>query len=669
MTSSVETLLEALPYIREFHGRTIVIKYGGAAMRDDELREAFARDVVLLKYVGMNPIIVHGGGPEITHYMERMGMEVKFVEGLRVSDAETVEVAKMVLLGKINSDILTRLNRHGQPAVGLGGEDGSLFEVKPVGQSADVGFVGEIDNVNVDVIEHIAEDYIPVIASVGADREGASYNVNADEAAGKVAAALPAHKAIFLTDVDGWLRDPADPESRISQATADEVRDALDGVEGGMRPKLDRLRRRDLRRGGGRAHRRRPPPAHTAARALHRRRNRNQDHRMKLADLQELESRWVMQTYVRAPVELVRGEGARVWDSDGREYLDFLAGISVCSVGHCHPAVVEAVREQVSTLTHTSNLYLTEGGVRLAQRLCESSLGGRAFLCNSGTEANECAIKLVRKHAHGRGIEEPEVVVLEGAFHGRTMGSLSATPGLSDNESFAPYLPGFRAVPRDDAAALRAAVGERTAAVMLEPIQGETGVHVVPDEVIAAAREACDAAGALLLFDEIQTGMGRTGSLWAYEQLPARPDVMSTAKALGGGLPVGACVTTPETSDVLERGDHGSTFAGGPLIAAASLAAFGVIDDPDLLRRVRDLGGRLTEGLEEIDVISEVRGRGLMIGARLEGVAASDAASRLLSEGLIVNPIGEDTLRFLPPLMIGEADVDEALALLGRVLS
>jgi acetylglutamate kinase len=238
VTSSVETLLEALPYIREFHGRTIVIKYGGAAMRDEELREAFARDVVLLKYVGMNPIIVHGGGPEITHYMEKMGMEVKFVEGLRVSDAETVEVAKMVLLGKINSDILTRLNRHGQPAVGLGGEDGALFEVKPVGQSADVGFVGEITNVNVDVIEHIAEDYIPVIASVGTDREGASYNVNADEAAGKVAAAMPAHKAIFLTDVDGWLRDPDDPESRISQATADEVRAALDGIEGGMRPKL-----------------------------------------------------------------------------------------------------------------------------------------------------------------------------------------------------------------------------------------------------------------------------------------------------------------------------------------------------------------------------------------------------------------------------------------------
>jgi acetylglutamate kinase len=238
VTGSVETLLEALPYIREFHGRTIVIKYGGAAMRDEELKEAFARDVVLLKYVGMNPIIVHGGGPEITHYMERMGMEVKFVEGLRVSDAETVEVAKMVLLGKINSDILTRLKRHGQPAVGLGGEDGSLFEVTPVGQTADVGFVGEIERVNVDVIEHIAEDYIPVIASVGTDREGNSYNVNADEAAGKVAAAMPAHKAIFLTDVDGWLRDPDDPESRISTATAAEVRAAVGKVDGGMRPKL-----------------------------------------------------------------------------------------------------------------------------------------------------------------------------------------------------------------------------------------------------------------------------------------------------------------------------------------------------------------------------------------------------------------------------------------------
>jgi acetylglutamate kinase len=236
--ANVETLLEALPYIREFHGRTVVIKYGGAAMGDEQLREAFATDVVLLKYVGLNPVIVHGGGPEITEHMERLGMEVRFHEGLRVSDPETVEVTKMVLLGKVNSDIVLRLNRHGQPAVGLSGEDGLLFEIAPVANAADVGFVGSIRNVDVDVLNHIAADYIPVVASAGADRDGRSYNVNADEAAGKVAAALGAYKAIFLTDVVGWLADAGDEGSLISRAATDEVESRLDSVEGGMRPKL-----------------------------------------------------------------------------------------------------------------------------------------------------------------------------------------------------------------------------------------------------------------------------------------------------------------------------------------------------------------------------------------------------------------------------------------------
>jgi acetylglutamate kinase len=236
--ANVELLLEALPYIREFHGRTVVIKYGGSAMRDEELREAFATDVVLLKYVGLNPVIVHGGGPEITEYMERLGMEVRFHEGLRVSDPETVEVAKMVLLGKLNSDIVLRLNRHGQPSVGLSGEDGWLFEIEPAPNAAEVGFVGSIQRVEVDVLNHIAEDYIPVVASAGADRAGNSYNVNADEAAGKIAAALGAHKAIFLTDVEGWLADPEQPSSLVSLATVGEVEAKLDSVDGGMRPKL-----------------------------------------------------------------------------------------------------------------------------------------------------------------------------------------------------------------------------------------------------------------------------------------------------------------------------------------------------------------------------------------------------------------------------------------------
>jgi acetylglutamate kinase len=238
MTTNVDTLLEALPYIREFHGRTVVIKYGGAAMRDEALRDDFANDVVLLKYVGLNPVIVHGGGPEITEYMERLGLEVRFHEGLRVSDPETVEVASMVLLGKLNSDIVQRLNRSGQPSVGLSGQDGSLFEVAPVANAEQVGFVGTIERVDVDVLNHIAADYIPVIASAASDRDGNRYNVNADEAAGKVAAALGAHKAIFLTDVVGWLGDPADEGSLISRATVAEVEERLAGIEGGMRPKL-----------------------------------------------------------------------------------------------------------------------------------------------------------------------------------------------------------------------------------------------------------------------------------------------------------------------------------------------------------------------------------------------------------------------------------------------
>jgi acetylglutamate kinase len=236
--TSVETLLEALPYIREFHGRTVVIKYGGAAMREEALRDAFATDVVLLKYVGLNPVIVHGGGPEITEHMERLGLEVRFHEGLRVSDADTVEVAKMVLLGKVNADIVQRLNRHGQPSVGLSGGDGSLFEVKPAPNAEQVGFVGSIERVDVDVLNHIAVDYIPVIASSASDREGQSYNVNADEAAGKVAAALGAYKSIFLTDVEGWRADVGDEGSLISRATVGEVEEKLGAIEGGMRPKL-----------------------------------------------------------------------------------------------------------------------------------------------------------------------------------------------------------------------------------------------------------------------------------------------------------------------------------------------------------------------------------------------------------------------------------------------
>jgi acetylornithine/N-succinyldiaminopimelate aminotransferase len=390
---------------------------------------------------------------------------------------------------------------------------------------------------------------------------------------------------------------------------------------------------------------------------------------MTLAELQERERRYVMQTYRRAPVEFVRGEGALLWDSEGNEYLDFLAGISVCSVGHCHPAVVAAVREQAGRLMHVSNLFYTEPMVELAERLSGSSLGGAVFLANSGTEANECAIKVARKHAHRRGIENPEIVSFGRDFHGRTYGALSATPKLAESEALGPMLPGFRSVPLNDVGALRDAVYEETAAVLIEPIQGESGVYPVSEEALVAAREACDEAGALLILDEIQTGMGRTGSLWAYEQTPVRPDVLTSAKALGGGLPIGACVASEEAGAVLEPGDHGSTFAGGAVIAAVALAVLDLVSDPELLGGVRAKGEALRAGLQALDGVVEVRGRGLMIGVGLaEGIDSAAVCAGLLERGLIVNAPEPGTLRLLPPLTVDSAQIERAIGLIGDSL-
>lgn len=388
-----------------------------------------------------------------------------------------------------------------------------------------------------------------------------------------------------------------------------------------------------------------------------------------LAELRELEKRFAMPTYRRAEVEFVRGEGCRLWDSEGREYLDLFSGLAVHNAGHCHPRIVAAIAEQAGTLAGTSNLFYSEPTMRLTERLVRSSLGGRAFLCNSGAEANECAIKLVRKHARERGIGRPEIVVLDHGFHGRTIAALSATPRLAREDLFGPLLEGFVTVQRDDAAAIETAVGANTAAVLVEPIQGESGVHPIADEVLMAARRACDAVGALLVFDEIQTGMGRTGTLWASEATPVRPDVMTAAKALGGGLPVGACVTAPVVGSGLTRGEHGSTFAGGPICARAALAALDVLSDPDLLAASRERGAELRAGLARHPAVSGIRGRGLMLGVALaEGTGAAAVAARALEAGLVVNAPNEETIRLLPPLTITADQVEVGVALLREAL-
>jgi predicted acetylornithine/succinylornithine family transaminase len=372
--------------------------------------------------------------------------------------------------------------------------------------------------------------------------------------------------------------------------------------------------------------------------------------------------------YARYDVDFVRGEGSYLYDGDGNEYLDLLCGIGVNSLGHRHPLVVQAIEKQLGELMHTSNLFWSEPAEMLARRLVDTSFGAKVFFCNSGAEANEAAIKLARANAYGAGRPAREIVVLENAFHGRTMGALSATPQEDKQAPFAPLVNGFRTVPRDDAGAVADAINDQTCAVMLEPVQGETGVHPIPDDVLIAAREACDAVGALLIFDEVQCGMGRTGTMFAYEQTPVQPDVMTLAKALGGGLPIGAMVAAAGCADVLQPGYHGTTFGGNPVACAAGNAVHEIIANPDFLDSVRATGREFAERLAPF---GEVEGRGLMLGVQLDPDRDARAiVERLLYEKrVIANATGPNTLRFLPVLTVGEHELNRAISALESVLS
>jgi predicted acetylornithine/succinylornithine family transaminase len=384
---------------------------------------------------------------------------------------------------------------------------------------------------------------------------------------------------------------------------------------------------------------------------------------MSLAQLQALERAHLVPAYARQPVQFVRGEGARLWDADGAEYLDFQTGLAVTSLGHAHPAVVAAIQEQAARLLHVGNLFYSEPGMQLAKRLSQSSLGGKVHFANSGTEANEAALKLARK-AKPAGT----IISLQRGFHGRTYGSLSATPQESKQAPFAPLVPGFVAV-APTAEAVAGAVDERTAAVLLEPVQGESGVWVLDDELLHAARAACDEHGAALIFDEVQCGLGRCGTLWAYEDAGVVPDLLTSAKALANGLPIGALICSPRYADVFEPGDHGSTFAGGPVVSAAALAVLDVLADPQLLASVRALGTHLAEGLASLPGVVEVRGRGLMLACDFaDGGVPKLVRRALLEQRLVLNATGPATLRLLPPLTIGSEEIDDALRRLRTLL-
>jgi acetylornithine/N-succinyldiaminopimelate aminotransferase len=379
-----------------------------------------------------------------------------------------------------------------------------------------------------------------------------------------------------------------------------------------------------------------------------------------------------MSTYPEPPVTFVRGEGSRLYDANGRSYLDFLCGLAVTSLGHAHPAVADAVCDQARTLLHVSNLYGTTIGPRVAQTLDRligdgEAQGGRVFFCNSGAEANECAFKLARRWAGpGRYV----VVSAYGSFHGRTLATLHATGQPEKHEPFQPLPDGFRHVAWSDAAALeKAASGDDVAAVILEAVQGEGGVNPATAEYFQAVRRICDDRGLLFIVDEVQTGLGRTGRWFGFQHFDVEPDVVTMAKALGNGVPIGACWASDEVAAAFRPGDHATTFGGQPLAAAAARAVLQVMQDEDVPARARAAGARLTKGLESIPAVTDVRGLGLLLAARLGGVDAKDAAARALDAGLVVNPVSPTALRFAPSLLVTDDEIDEALAIVGEVLA
>jgi acetylornithine aminotransferase len=384
-----------------------------------------------------------------------------------------------------------------------------------------------------------------------------------------------------------------------------------------------------------------------------------------------LTQRYELGVYARYPVAFVRGEGCRLWDADGKVYLDLFAGLAVTNLGHAHPAIVQAIREQAASLLHVSNLYYTEPKARLLELLCTHSFADRAFLGNSGAEANEAALKIARRYGVGRRGGRYEIIATHGSFHGRTFATLTATGQEKHRVGFDPLLPGIRLAPFGDATALAAEITDRTIAIMLEPIQGEGGVVVPGAGFLREVRELCDRHGLLLILDEVQTGIGRTGRLFAHEHAGIAPDILTLAKALGSGLPIGATLVRADVADEMGPGSHGSTFGGNPVACAAAIRTLEVLLGEGVLEHCRDIGryfgDRLRRLAADVGAVRAVRGLGLMWGMEIDR-PARPIVEACLAEGLIINVTAERVLRFLPPLIISRAEVDEACAILERVL-
>ena len=670
-----EVLTAALPYIQKYHGKTVVVKYGGNAMTSPELKEAVMTDLVLLSLVGVNIVLVHGGGPEITNMANKLGLETKFVNGMRYTDKEMAQVVQMVLCGKTNKDLVGSIEKCGGRALGLSGLDGGMIKVKKLEDNFDYGYVGEILKVDATPIEDaLAKGYIPVIATIGMDEKGEVYNINADTAAARIASAMEVENIIMLTDVKGILRNPSNPDTLIPEVRVDQVPGLIESgiITGGMLPKVNCLceavnngTKKAVIIDG------RVPHAiliemlsDDGVGTMIRPRGSDTTYSEQLMELSQTH---VMDTYGRMPLAIKSGKGSHCWDYEGNEYIDFTSGIGVNSFGFSDEAWQQAVSEQAGKVQHVSNYYYTEPYAKAAEMLCALSGMKRVFFSNSGAESNEGAIKAARKYSflkYGEG--RHTILTLKDSFHGRTVTTLKATGQDVFHNYFMPFTDGFTYVEANNCEDLKAKITDDVCAIMLEFVQGEGGVIELTQEFLSCAATLCKEHDLLLIADEVQTGCGRTGEFLCCQNYGIQPDIVTMAKGIGGGLPLGAVLFNEKTEKALTRGDHATTFGGNPVSCAGACSVLERMT-PRFLMNVTAHGAYMRGKLKELPLIKEVNGLGLMIGATLEAGDAHEIAELAIADGVLVLT-AKNKLRFLPPLNITESEIDEGLARLAVTL-
>ena len=666
-------------------GKRILVKFGGNALSGEGDLDRFGQDIAALVAAGFVPVLVHGGGPEISQEMERRGLRVNKIAGLRVTDDASLVVAEEVL-HRINSLVVDALVRAGVRARGMAGAtNGLILAVKmpPVlvqdkdGTEvlADLGHVGNISQVDpMKLNEVLASGAIPVIYPICADEAGRKLNVNADTVAAHVARAAGAEELVLVSDVPGILRGGEGSREIVRSTTLtgdrrphrfrrDHRRHGPQGRGGEDRPPQRRQGRLYVERKGAARHR----PQIARRRGL--RHKYNQGMKMNKDKVRELDQRFLFQNYARQDICFDHGEREFLYDLDGKRYIDLVAGIAVNSLGYAHPTITKAICEQAQRLIHVSNLYLIKEQAEAAEALASIApppLAATMFV-NSGAEANEAALKLAVK-ATGRS----RIVSTRNSFHGRTSMTLSATGQPKYQSGFEPLLSkAFDFIDYGSVEQLKTSITRDTAALICEPIQGEGGVIPAGDEFFRTARDICDERGALFIVDEVQTGMGRTGRWFGFQHHHVVPDIVTLAKALGNGFPVGACLTTREIASAFQPGMHGTTFGGNPLACAVVKAVIDTMKEERLVERSADLGASWAQDLRGLAIgsgkITDVRGRGLMIGLEM-GDLARQFQEFALNQGILVNVSGGKVVRLVPPLIVSEMSVRELNGALKRFL-